>query len=247
MQGERIASYGTFRSLPTAPSADVPPLTPEQTKAYAGLLIGLRREEVPIPDGAYQALMALDIQRKHEKAKQTLVEAGWARTVVEKMPHLEVAVLRGFVDYERQMDDSIKWTNLPYWQAAPALMKLETQRAKFRFVPGPDEPAIPVAEFLMANTGRVMFSRTHLERKLAVLRCLEAIRLYAAEHDGKLPASLDQIKEVPIPVDPFTGKPFKYTSGAGKATLYAAALAPPIPGRKPLPQDALYYEIALKK
>jgi hypothetical protein len=44
-----------------------------------------------------------------------------------------------------------------------------------------------------------------------LLKITEAIRYYAAVHDGRLPESLDAIKEVVIAtVDPMTGKPFGY-------------------------------------
>ena len=45
---------------------------------------------------------------------------------------------------------------------------------------------------------------------------------HAASHDGKLPDSLGQIAEVPIPDDPATGKPLEYHR-AGKAALLVAA------------------------
>src|SRR5262249_44669151 len=95
--------------------------------------------------------------------------------------------------------------------------------------------------------GRIYFARARTERKFAALRCLEAIRLYAVRHDGKLPMRLDQIKEVPVPVDPFTGKPFEYEATGDRATLYSAARAAPVPGQKPNPQLALLYEIPLKR
>ena len=47
-------------------------------------------------------------------------------------------------------------------------------------------------------------------RQIALLRHVEALRLHAARHDGKLPARLCDIS-VPLPEDPFTGKPFDYT------------------------------------
>ena len=247
LQGERVGSYGTFPGLPMSPNADIRPLTPEQVQGYVKLLSGLRRNDGPIPDSAYTIMIALDLQRKHEKAKQALVDAGWSRSVLEKMPHIEVGVLHGFLDYERQMDDAIKWSSLPYWQAAPALMELEKRRSKSNLLPGPEEPAYPIADFLAASNGRILFARTRIERKIAALRCLEAIRLYAANHDGKLPVSLTDIKVVPIPVDPYTGEPFVYMVTGEKATLSSAAIASPVPGRKPNPQDALYYEIVLKR
>jgi hypothetical protein len=57
-----------------------------------------------------------------------------------------------------------------------------------------------------------------LERQIALLRHVEALRLYAAGHGGKLPARLSDIP-VPLPVDPFSGKPFDYSVEATTAHL----------------------------
>jgi hypothetical protein len=48
-----------------------------------------------------------------------------------------------------------------------------------------------------------------LEQRIGLLRHVEALRLYAVDHDGGLPRTLAQIT-VPLPDDPFTGKPFVY-------------------------------------
>ena len=45
--------------------------------------------------------------------------------------------------------------------------------------------------------------------------------MYAAAHDGKLPATLDDIEEVPIPLNPMTGKPFPYHLEGKTAVLDA--------------------------
>jgi hypothetical protein len=45
---------------------------------------------------------------------------------------------------------------------------------------------------------------------MAALRVVEALRHYAATHDGKLPDNLSRLSETPIANDPFTGKPFGY-------------------------------------
>ena len=51
-----------------------------------------------------------------------------------------------------------------------------------------------------------------------MLRHVEALRLYAADHDNRLPATLAEIA-VPLPADPFTGKPFGYKADDGTAHL----------------------------
>ena len=63
------------------------------------------------------------------------------------------------------------------------------------------------------------FART--ERQLAAIRCIAALRIYAAAHDGELPATLDEIKEVPIPLNPVTGKAFRYHLEGKTAVLDA--------------------------
>lgn len=64
-----------------------------------------------------------------------------------------------------------------------------------------------------------------LKRRVASLRVVEAVRHYMGTHDGKLPASLDDIQDLTIPVDPLTDQPFQWQVEGETATLKA----PPIP------------------
>ena len=57
-----------------------------------------------------------------------------------------------------------------------------------------------------------------------MLQVLEAVRLHAAANKGALPEKLDDV-DVPLPVDPFTGKAFRYAVKDGKATLTRHAAA----------------------
>jgi hypothetical protein len=83
---------------------------------------------------------------------------------------------------------------------------------------------------------KVFLARGRVERRLEGIRCLEAVRLYAAAHDGKLPRTLADITEVPIPVDPLTHKPFEYQTHAGKASL----ASPPLPDKGALDRPVIY-------
>ena len=80
-----------------------------------------------------------------------------------------------------------------------------------------------------------------LDRHLASLRCIEALRLYAARHDNLFPETLGQITDVTIPTDPLTGNPFVYRREGDKAFLEA----PAPPGGNA--RDALQYELSLKR
>lgn len=64
-----------------------------------------------------------------------------------------------------------------------------------------------------------------LKRRVASLRVVEAVRHYMGTHDGKLPASLDDIQDLTIPVDPLTDQPFLWQFEGETATLKS----PPIP------------------
>jgi hypothetical protein len=63
---------------------------------------------------------------------------------------------------------------------------------------------------ILPAMGSIAIVGARHERDLAALRCIEALRLYAFRHAGKLPASLDDIKETPLPINAVTGKPFPY-------------------------------------
>jgi hypothetical protein len=66
--------------------------------------------------------------------------------------------------------------------------------------------------------------------------------MYAAEHDGKLPAKLSDLP-VPVPDDPFTGKPFRYEVDGATAHLRGS---PPREQEKN-PAYNLHYEITIQK
>ncbi len=67
-------------------------------------------------------------------------------------------------------------------------------------------------------------SSVRFDRRVAALRVVEAVRHYAATHDGQLPQKLAQITETPIPHDPFTGKPFEYNAEPDSFSISAAAI-----------------------
>ena len=74
------------------------------------------------------------------------------------------------------------------------------------------------------------------------MRHVEALRLYAAGHDGKLPAKLSDIS-VPLPVDPVTGKPFDYAVEGATAHIRGSSLR----GEEKDPGCNVHYEVTLRK
>ena len=62
-------------------------------------------------------------------------------------------------------------------------------------------------------------AQVRLEREIAALRTIEALRIFAAAHDRKFPARLADIREVPVHANPATGKEFNYRLDDNTAIL----------------------------
>ena len=169
--------------------------------------------------GATQGTVAIMMVHHYAKGKQFLIAQGRKPDEVEKMPVREVVSIYAVHTYQRLRDDLFKWHYVPYWQAQRGFEQAETALRKDK----QSMEAWPLVTLLPA-LGRVRFQEARLDRHIAALRCIEAVRLYAAAHDGKPPAKLEDIKAVPIPVNPVTGKPFGYKVDGQTVTLDAPAL-----------------------
>jgi hypothetical protein len=117
---------------------------------------------------------------------------------VEQFPAEQVILLDEFRAYEVRRDDLMKLMNLPDWQVEALAKEIWPPR-------GPQG----VFDGLVPAVLKVRRLQTRLEQRVGLLRCVEALRLYAAAHDGRLPAKLADVG-VPLPDDPVTGKPFRY-------------------------------------
>jgi len=87
---------------------------------------------------------------------------------------------------------------------------------------------------------RMLVLGKRLDRDLAILQSLEAIRSYAASHKGQLPQTLAEITEVSVPKDPLNGEAFRYARTEATAVLESPA---PPGGEK---REELRYEITVK-
>jgi hypothetical protein len=184
-------------------------------------------------------LSVLMVTKTYPEAKQFLLARGRSAAQVEAMPAMQVCLLYWMHNYESLQDDYHKWMALPYWQARAGMHKAaeDIRAAAARF------ERFPFLDLLPAIT-KIYDARARIDRHLAALRCIEAIRLYAASHDGKPPSSLADITEVPVPIDPTTGHAFDYAVNGNVVTLREAGLAA---GRPMFPAWPLNYEITFKR
>lgn len=177
--------------------------------------------------------------RGYPMAKRALVSWGRPAAEVEAMPVAQVIMIYTMRTYEELRDDIFKWSAVPYPEgragAAEAEQCLKRAAREWR-------EALPIASLVLPAIVSARFAEVRGDRTIALLRIVEAIRLYGAAHDRRLPEELAEIKDVPIPTDPVTGKSFLYQHTGGTAILES----PPIPG-KPQKDFGVRYEIQFAK
>ena len=175
-------------------------------------------------------------------ARRRLIEYGTAEEQVKRFSPLQVVFLSEKRRFAEVRDDADKGMLLPYWQLEASIAN---GTVKFPNIPnfpvplGPEE--WPFARLLGA-TLKVRQVQTRLEQRFALLRSVEALRLYAAEHDGKLPAQLADVR-LPLPVDSFTGQAFHYRLDGNTAILQGK----PPHGLEKRESYNLRYEITITK
>ncbi|HEV3146272.1 MAG TPA: hypothetical protein VGZ47_20460 [Gemmataceae bacterium] len=208
IQGERLLIGADLRDLD-----DTNPMTPEQLKKlidHIDELIELRRGKKTT-----ETRERLNERRKQPlwlaAAYNHLIEAGVPKEKLQQFPLDQVILLEEKREYHVRWDDEMKVMRLPYWEMGRLVNPSFINANKIVHEPALFDRLLPFMIKVRRAQGR-------LEQRFALLRHAEAIRMYAAENKGKLPAKLSDIT-VPLPVDPFTGKPFKYTLDGDTAHL----------------------------
>jgi hypothetical protein len=247
LDGERMLIFSTvpvLRDIDASLRAkEITPLTADQQQALltgmSNVISGETSEGV-LPSKLEERrliLTALSL-KAYPEAKKALIAQGRDAKVIEALPVIQVVSMRALQVYEELQDDMYKWLGLPYAERGDGLEKAEKRfrEAKARM------DVLPLFNLLPAIP-KVAFAQVRLERRIAALRCVEALRLHAAAHDGKLPTGLDEVSDVPIPLDPVTGKFFEYKVDGAKATIHG----PPPRGQRASQGNSVFYELTLAR
>jgi hypothetical protein len=237
LQGERLTIdtyFPGYRELLANPKAA--PSSPQQVEEHLDKLLPFLDQ---FKNGRVLSLMV--VMREYPGAKKFLLARGRTAEQVEALPAGQAVLLYQIARYDEMYDEIYKYTTLPDWEARPGLLAAEKKLKELaEEAGGPDRS---LATILLPAVAKVFNAHTRIDRKVAALRCVEAVRLYAAAHDGRLPAKLEDIREVPVPTDPQTGKPFAYEVKDGEA--YLTGVAPE--GENANAGNYLRYEISIKK
>jgi hypothetical protein len=230
LQGDRAQVAADLRLL-----RDDAPMTSEGLEALVSRLsgaMGFAREQAGAPPRSLRVGLAEKLKdaSRVRVGRDRLIRTGQSDELVEKLPPLQVILLDERNEYEARRDERMKVLALAPWQIDALADSNSAERGDGLFAD------------LLPHVISDRLAQGRLERRIALLRHLEALRLYAAEHDGRLPESLGQIK-VPLPPDPFTGKPFAYRTEKGTAQLSG----PPPRGEENNACFHVRYEVTLQK
>jgi hypothetical protein len=157
------------------------------------------------------------------------------------MPTAQAVAQYMLESYHYLYGEVFKTAYLPYPQSLAS-----TEVIKDLLIAGetaPDRPGkeiLPIARLLLPALSATITAQARTDREVAALRTIEALRLYAHEHQGRWPKSLDEITEVPVPDNPVDGQPFKYRLEGETAILELDAVG----GNA---RTAKRYELTLRK
>jgi hypothetical protein len=133
---------------------------------------------------------------------------------VAKIDPIKVVGVYGFAQYQNLADEQRTIVGLDYPQLIPALQEFDKKIDESKSGEMGDTFAV-----LLPSITPAVERYVKLDRQIAALTGAEAIRDYAAANDGKLPAHLSDMTDMPAPPNPRTGKPFEYSVQGDEATL----------------------------
>jgi hypothetical protein len=149
--------------------------------------------------------IAADISALYPVAKQSLAASGTRAADIEKMPRSQVVMLYSLRQVQWFRDERAKWMILTYVEGREGLQRVDEEAKRL----ADKHEAMTFVTLYGSALNKVKLAQVRIDRKIAILRCVEAIKLHAAE-TGKFPATLSDIKTVPVPFDPMVNKPFEY-------------------------------------
>jgi len=181
--------------------------------------------ERPRDDSSWQArLLATGLAlRGYTQAKRDLIAAGYDAAKIDQMPVGQVLAVDEVQQSRYIASESLKWSFLPYPEGWRRQKQAESDliRSGYLNPPPTSREVIPINALLLPATTSGIEAMIRRDISIAADRVIEAIRMHAALHGGKLPRSLSEITVVPVPNHPRFGTPFPYTLEGDKAILEA--------------------------
>jgi hypothetical protein len=207
-----------YFAVPELREAKANRLTLQQWEALPGL-IGRRLQPIfPSPVDAPDIVKGTIPTTVEPLARQYWHARGLSDKEIDAMPPYKANVMFSLEECDKLWANVNKWFNLPYWQAQAGI-----DRADRAMQEATKTGQAGVFGFFVGSLGHLYAQQAILQQHLAALQTIEAVRIYAAAHKGKLPATLEETTDPPAPITPVTGKPFPYEAKGNRFVIDAPA------------------------
>jgi hypothetical protein len=222
-----------FVEFPQLRNLESEVLTPAQASAAASdFMKKIQTLGVGDSDVSFKGLLPVGwVMMHYSDAKEFLADKGYSEERIGAIPAAQAVLIYQKQEYLEMLDNMFKWFEIPYYQAQPYLQESKKRLDNHRHTKG-----IKVNLFtaFLPALSRIALLQARLDRNIALLRTIEAIRMFAADHSGQLPGSLAEITAVPIPADPVTGKDFIYRRIDERNARLEAPVAPEESKKRPV-------------
>ena len=141
-------------------------------------------------------------------------EGGYSGKAVQAMVPTQAVMIRERILYIRLRDSLFIQSFLPLGQAQAGF---DAWAANYEKLKDAGE-GLPLVALLLPGIDQACGVRARLQRRIAGLRIIEALRAFAAANNGNLPETLSDLN-LHVPNNPADGKPFAYARKGNEATL----------------------------
>lgn len=145
-----------------------------------------------------------------ETARERLLSRGMTQQQLRRLPNIQILIIDAAREVRRVGDDLGKSFLLPS-SAGKSLLRKDNERFQAWVKDNRSSSlAAVIAGLIYPAVVRVNEAETRSLMIYNRLMTLEALRMHAAEHNGQLPESLDQLSPVPAMFDAYSDQPFEY-------------------------------------
>lgn len=158
--------------------------------------------------GSAVTLTAMGMTQGHA-ARERLRSHGFSGRRLAQMPDVQCVLADASLEIAQMTDDIAKALLLPYTISEAVRRQSQDDYRQWVRSAKPSVASL-IGRHLMPAARNIKEAelRTHL--RFNRLMTLEALRMHAAEHDGQLPDTLNDLSPVPAMRDPYTGRHFDY-------------------------------------
>ena len=216
--GAKIDLLSPFRLFPFLEEVEAPGGTPElwtqRAAEVLSMMSNIDKGTVGKVDLKTRLLTTTMLASAYPNAKQRLLDDGMSASKVETMPTAQVVFIDSVRAYQELADDYEKLSYIPFTHFEKYHEDLAVRMNEATSLRRP-----LMRSMMITAVDSIHRSHVRMQRMLAAVQTIEAIRMHAARNGNALPTSLHEISCVPVPKNPATDRPFVYVGNSDTGTL----------------------------